>query len=58
MTEVFCKVCLFSLLQGNLQIDGSKTSWDGMGAMGFGQKIVEIMKEIDMFKETKIYDYQ
>ena len=55
--NVFCTACLLSLLQGNLQIDGSKTSWDGLGALGLGQKIIEIMKDTDLFKDTQVYDY-
>ena len=49
--------CIFTRLHGNLQIDGQKTNWDGLGAMGFGQKVVEIMIDIDFFKDSKVYVY-
>ena len=42
-------------LQGNIQIDGASSG--AMGAMGFGQKLIEVVKENDFFQETKMYDY-
>ena len=57
VTKVLFSV-YFTRLQGNLQIDGQKTNWDGLGAMGFGQKVVEIMIDIDFFKDSKVYVYR
>ena len=39
------------LLQGNIQVDDR-----AMGALGFGEKLINIVKEVEFFKDTKIYD--
>ena len=44
------------MLQGNLQIDGGSTTYNVMGATHLGQKLIEVIKDIDFFKETKMYD--
>ena len=49
------RLSLFAL-QGNLQIDGGSTTYNVMGAMHLGQKLIEVIKDIDFFKETKMYD--
>ena len=44
------------VLQGNLQIDGGTLTYNVMGAMEVGRKLIDIMKEDDFFKDTKVYD--
>ena len=44
------------MLQGNLQIDGGSTTYNVMGAMHLGQKLIEVIKDMDFFKDTKMYD--
>ena len=44
------------VLQGNLQIDGGSTTYNVMGAMHLGQKLIEVIKDMDFFKDTKMYD--
>ena len=46
----------FFVLQGNLQIDGGSTTYNVMGAMHLGQKLIEVIKDMDFFKDTKMYD--
>ena len=44
------------VLQGNFQVDGGSLTYNVMGALDIGQKLIAIMKEDDFFKDTKMYD--
>ena len=44
------------MLQGNFQVDGGSLTYNVMGALDIGQKLIAIMKEDDFFKDTKMYD--
>ena len=43
-------------MQGNIQIDGGSPTYNVIGVMGIGQKLINIVNDVDFFKDTKMYD--